>query len=99
MLDKSAIPVLKNPPTTECLDFAAFQFSDSDFLILRRYAMIFVRAEIKRSQECRVMIPDQNRFHTRRFLTEYDAVSIGSADAADWSDFLRGLFSFVLAVL
>ncbi len=45
------------------------------------------------------MIPDQNRFHTRRFLTEYDAVSIGSADAADWSDFLRGLFSFVLAVL
>ena len=61
--------------------------------------MIFVRAEIKRSQECHVMIPDQNRFHTRRFLTEYDAVSIGSADAADGSDFLRGLFSFVLAVL
>ena len=53
--------------------------------------MLFLPHELRNSgsEGCSVMIPDQDRFHTKQTLTEYDAASIGSAAAAEWRFYLH----------
>ncbi len=81
----------KGPQENPCMT-SLFRFQKLNS-VFGTNLLLYVCGQEIRSQGCRVMVSDQNRFRTRS--TEHDAAGIGSAAAAEWRLSLR-LFSFVL---